>query len=65
MGFLASWEMESESLENVPKDVKQKMCLSRETIEGLRITGKYLSIVLVKARYIHVCVFRNVHKGHM
>ena len=42
LDFLDSWEKESESLEKVTKEVKQRMCISRETLEGLRITGNYL-----------------------
>ncbi len=36
------WEGEVMALEHVKESEKKKMCLSRETLEGIRITGEDL-----------------------
>lgn len=40
MGYLDGWETSVASRENLSAKEKAKMCLSRETLEGIRITGK-------------------------
>ena len=38
--FINSWKVESEEIENISKEVKSRLCLSYQTIEGIRITRK-------------------------
>ncbi|XP_070575429.1 uncharacterized protein [Ptychodera flava] len=38
LGFLDEWETECLTRPNLPMSEKRKMCLSRETLEGYRIT---------------------------
>ena len=40
LGFLDEWENGCLTAENMTVTEKRKMCLSVETLEGLRITGK-------------------------
>ena len=39
LGYLSAWEREVEAMPVLTKKEKQQMMLSRETREGLRITG--------------------------
>ena len=40
LDYLDTWESEVQTLPaEIAQSVKNKMCLSRETIEGLRMTG--------------------------
>ena len=38
--FINSWKVESEQIENISKEVKSRLCLSYQMIEGIRITRK-------------------------
>ena len=39
LGYLAEWEEEVKSQPGIDAKEKQRMWLSRETVEGLRMTG--------------------------
>ena len=39
LGFLRDWEEECLQTNGLTMGEKRRMCLSRETLEGLRITG--------------------------
>lgn len=39
LGYLQEWESSVKNRENFTKGEKQLMCLTRETLEGLKITG--------------------------
>ena len=41
LDYLDGWEKEVSERQGVSKPEKKRMCLSRETLEGLRITGKF------------------------
>ena len=38
--FINSWKAESEQIEIISKEMKSRLCLSYQTIEGIRITSK-------------------------
>ena len=38
--FTNSWKAESEQIEIISKEMKSRLCLSYQTIEGIRITSK-------------------------
>ena len=40
LSYLDQWEAEVQQRDDTPTD-KSRMCLSKETLEGLRITGYY------------------------
>ena len=40
LGYLDSWEKEVADQPGIERKEKQRMCLSKETLQGLRITGK-------------------------
>ena len=39
LGYLDEWEASSQAQEGLSQAEKNKLCISRETLEGLRITG--------------------------
>ncbi|XP_064619457.1 uncharacterized protein LOC135482905 [Lineus longissimus] len=39
-GFIDQWEAEAQAVPNLSKDQRNQLCLSRETLEGIRITVK-------------------------
>ena len=38
--FINIWKAESEQIEIISKEMKSRLCLSYQTIEGIRITSK-------------------------
>ncbi|XP_065675289.1 uncharacterized protein LOC136091541 [Hydra vulgaris] len=38
LGFLSEWEKESNSIPNLSKEEQSRLCLSKQTLEGLRIS---------------------------
>ena len=38
--FINSWKAESEQIKIISKEMKSRLCLSYQTIEGIRITSK-------------------------
>ena len=38
--LINSWKAESEQIEIISKEMKSRLCLSYQTIEGIRITSK-------------------------
>ena len=38
--FINSWKAKSEQIEIISKEMKSRLCLSYQTIEGIRITSK-------------------------
>ena len=40
LGYLDNWEEEVADQPGVPRKEQKRMCLSRETLQGLRITAK-------------------------
>ena len=38
--FIAEWQNKSQDIEYLSKSEKSRFCLSRQTIDGLRIAGK-------------------------
>lgn len=44
LGFLHDWDEEVQSHTDVDKAEKKKMIISRETIEGIKITGTYKKV---------------------
>ena len=40
--YLSDWENELSAIPNLPSKERQRMCISRETLQGLRITGDLL-----------------------
>ena len=45
--YLDEWKASVDSREGITPTEKAKMCLSRETLEGLHITGMLVSIPVV------------------
>ena len=43
MGYLDEWLQYVNGIEDLTKTEQNKMCLSRETIEGLRMSGMYVN----------------------
>ena len=39
LGFMNDWKNECDAKTDLPKDLRSRMCLSYQTIEGLSITG--------------------------
>jgi len=56
LGYLDAWEMllQSNEYQHLEKASKQKMCLSRENLEGFRITGIVL-LASIYAFYYDAC----------
>ena len=53
--YIDDWESMVMQLEQVPSAERRKMCLSEETIEGLRITGTgalYISPTVMLLSYL-------------
>ena len=50
LGFMKQWEDSVATRDDVAKGEKPRMCHSKETVEGLHITG----------RYTHKCTCMNV-----
>ena len=44
LNFINGWKAESEQIENISKEMKSRLCLSYQTIEGIRIASKETSI---------------------
>ena len=40
LDFIDSWKAESEQIEILSTEMKSRLCLSYQTIEGIRITSK-------------------------
>ena len=38
--FINNWKQDKDNMLNLPKEIKNKFCLSFQTIEGIRITDK-------------------------
>ena len=38
LGFVNDWKHECDTKTDIPKDLRSRMCLSYQAIEGLRIT---------------------------
>ena len=53
LGYLDEWEVYANSQIGISEKERAKLMLSRETIEGLRITGKSMHDT-------HVCII-NIH----
>ena len=47
LGYLYEWKASVDSREGLTPTEKAKMCLSREILEGLHITGMVVSIPVV------------------
>lgn len=55
MGYLEEWRASVDARQGVTEAEKALMCLSRETIEGLHITGDHNSIhLIVYYRIYHI-----------
>ena len=42
MGYLDEWELEIKMMKGLSAAQRKKLCLSAETLEGLRITGRFI-----------------------
>lgn len=40
INFLHDWQHEADKMDNLKADEKRRLCLSPQTLEGLRLTGK-------------------------
>ena len=49
MGYLDEWELEVENIKGLSAAQRKKLCLSGETLEGLRITGKLIHTNIITA----------------
>jgi len=48
LGYLDEWQESVKSREDCTKSEQTMMCLSRETLEGWRITSKYMNVIVIK-----------------
>ena len=55
LGYIDGWE-EVMGREEFTTTQRKKMCLSQETLEGLRITGKYRHGRRRRSTCVHACV---------
>ena len=56
LGYLDGWEKEVSGRQGFTKAQQKRMCLSKETLEGLRITGKLHSYIVSFERPLsHMC----------
>lgn len=46
LGYLHEWQCSIDGREDFSKGQKNMMCLSKETLDGLKITGKEFLIVM-------------------
>jgi hypothetical protein len=46
LGYLDEWELEIRMMKKLSAAQKKKLCLSKETLEGLRITGRFMHAYL-------------------
>lgn len=60
LGYLDRWEAEIQQTDGTPGE-KNQMCLSRETLEGLRITGVLLHNVHALPQYDYYHYALHVH----
>jgi hypothetical protein len=47
LGFLKDWEDQVAAIPGLDPKTRQSMCLSKETIEGFRITGRRVNQMLI------------------
>ena len=40
--YINDWQHETKSDSNLPKELQAKRCLSYQTLEGIRMTGKFI-----------------------
>ena len=52
LGFFDDWEKETSNLEGLNKSEKSKFILSKQTLQGLRITGKLLLNISIQISLI-------------
>lgn len=68
LGFLSDWDEKSLGIADLTKKEKARLCLSRETLEGLRITGNfsfsilyftmYRKILICYNKFSYTCIYR-------
>ena len=58
--FINSWKAGSEQIEIISKEMKSRLCLSYQTIEGIRITSKE---TLLKKKTLLMSIFVTVSES--
>ncbi len=53
LGYLAEWKASVDSRTGISDGDKARMCLSRETLEGLHITGKLKYLNFHSAEFVY------------